>query len=130
VAKLGELGDVMLQSGGRTSIREIRAIATSPGYGWPVAATFEYRELYARGARAEWDLVRYSYEYRTVDGGRRAYHLHDQRFHAHCVDPRESERDHHHRSPEIDLFEAHDEFRRSYISGITVSCGDLRPALD
>ncbi len=123
------MGEVSYQSTGRTGIREIRVVGTAPGYGLPPAATFDYREAYRAARGTGWDLVLYSYEYRTIDGGRRAYHLHDQRFHAHCVDPRDPERDHHYRSPEIDLFEAHDEFRHSYVSGMTVSCDDLRPAL-
>ncbi|MBI2324522.1 MAG: hypothetical protein HYU87_06135 [Chloroflexi bacterium] len=102
---------------------------TAPGYGLPTAATFGYREVFKVRGGLKWELVLYGYEYRAVGRGRRAYHFHDQRYHAHCVDPREPARDHHYRSPEVDLFEAHDEFRLLYLSGASVTCDDLRPTL-
>lgn len=104
-------------------------VAAAPGLGLPRHATLDYREVFHLTGTVEWELIRYAYEYRTIVGGRRAYHLHDGRFHAHCVDPRLPRADHHYRAPEIDLFEAHDEFRLLYVAGAVVSCGDLRPAL-
>lgn len=118
-----------LESTGRSGAREVRIVAVAPGSGLPRAATFDYREVYRPAGKALWDLAVYAYEYRTTDGGRRAYHLHDREFHAHCVDPRDPGRSHHYRATEIDLFEAHDEFRSLYLSQTGVSCGDLRPAL-
>jgi hypothetical protein len=102
--------------------------AIAPGYGLLTVATFSYREVFRSIGRG-WEIILYRYEYRPTDRGRRAYHFHDQRFHAHCVDPRDPRRDHHFRSPEIHLFEAHDEFRDLYVSGARVGCSDLRPAL-
>lgn len=127
---MSELGEVTLESTGRTGTREIRIIGTAPGYGLATSATFDYRELFQAVDRVTWELIRYTYEYRTADGGRRGYHLHDVGFHAHCVDPREPRGDHHYRAPEIDLFEAHDEFRLLYVTGTPVSCRDLRPVID
>lgn len=118
-----------LQSTGRTGMREMRVVAAAPGFGLPTAATFDYREVFRPISTVGWDLALYAYEYRTVDGGRRAYHFHHDHFHAHCVDALEPDRDDHYRSPEIDVFEAHDEFRLLYLSGVPVTCGDLRPAL-
>lgn len=133
VAKLTRLGEVTIDdTGSRAGTRIVRVSALAPGGGLPALASFEYREAFRGGAaRGPWEVVGYAYEYRQLSGpGRRAYHLHGEGFHAHCLDPREPRRGHHYRASEIDLFEAHDEFRRLYLRGDPVSCDDLRPALD
>jgi len=130
-AKLEDLGDATVDDtgvGGQT--RELRIVAAAPGGDAAKAAVFDYREVYRRARGPAWEMVVYAYEYRdTLSGGRRAYHLHDGIFHAHCVDPTAHGRDHHYRAPEMDVFEAHDEFRGFYVAGLTVRCDDLRPAL-
>lgn len=108
----------------------MRILVRAPGDDLPVTAIFDYEEIYRRLAGSRWQLVGYAYEYRDeVRAGRRAYHLHDGRFHAHCVDPAAGQRDHHYRAPEVDVFEAHDEFTRLYVAELPVRCDDLRPAL-
>lgn len=104
--------------------------ANAPGADLPTLASFEYREAFER-QQEKWHLLAYTYEYLDRGhAGRRAYHWHDASFHAHCVDPRTPRRDHHFRAPPIDVFEAHDEFARIYLSGEQVTCDDLRPPLD
>lgn len=94
-------------------------------------AVFDYQEIYRRVSGSRWELIGYTYEYRDeVRDGRRAYHLHDGQFHAHCIGPTSERRDHHYRAPEIDVFEAHDEFSRLYAAELPVHCDDLRPALE
>ena len=131
VAKLDDLGDVTVDDiGALTGARRLDVVVAAPGLGLQPIVEFAYSEIFSRGARRRWSLVRYVYEYREQPGpGRRAYHWHDDRFHAHCVDRVWPERDHHFRATEVDLFEAHEEFVRLYASGARVSCDDLRPAL-
>lgn len=131
IAKMDAIGDVTVDDGGvRGSIRKIRVSTIAPGGGLPTTAVFDYEEVYLRASHGDWQLIGYSYEYGdAVNGGRRAYHLHDGRSHAHCVDPAVPGRDHHFRAPEIDAFEAHDEFSRLYAAQRPVRCDDLRPAL-
>lgn len=130
IAKLDDLGDVSSDETFRGPVRGLRIVAIAPGAELPAEARFEYEEAFrGRGAHA-WELIGYAYEYRVAGGsGRRAYHLHDGLFHAHCLDPRSPSRDHHYRSAQIGLFEAHDEFSRLYLSGTRVTCDDLRPPL-
>ncbi len=130
-AKLEHLGDVTVDDNtARHRIRGLRIAAIAPGGELAMSAAFDYEEIYRRLSGSRWDLVGYAYEYRdAAHGGRRAYHLHDGIFHAHCVDPTAHRRDHHYRAPEVDVFEAHDEFRGLYLAGLTVRCDDLRPAL-
>lgn len=131
VARLDDLGDVTAEDSGLGGqARDVRIVATAPGLDLPPLATFDYREVFVRAPGGLWELAVYSYEYReVVVGGRRAYHLHDGRFHAHCIDAERPGRDHHYRAPEIDVHEAHEEFARLYLAGTPVSCEDLRPAL-
>lgn len=129
VAKLDELADVTVDdTGSRAETRLVQMWGAAPGGGLAVLARFEYREAFRRSGPGLWDLTGYEYEYRQGTG-RRAYHLHDAGFHAHCVDARRPRADHHYRAPEIDVFEAHEEFRSLYLSGEPVSCADLRSAL-
>lgn len=105
-------------------------MAIAPGGELATLAVFDHEEAYRRASASLWELVGYSYEYRdATNGGRRAYHLHDARFHTHCVDPAFPRRAHHFRAPEVDVFEAHDEFSRLYAARISVRCDDLRLAL-
>lgn len=130
-AKLDDLGDVTVDDNtARRRIRGLRITMIAPGGEMAMSAAFEYEEIYRHASTSQWELAGYAYEYRDVArGGRRAYHLHDGVFHAHCVDPTAHRRDHHYRAPEMDVYEAHDEFRRLYVTGLTVRCDDLRPAL-
>jgi len=47
--------------------------------------------------------------------------------HAHCVDPREPERDDHYRDVPVDVFEAHAEFLRWYALNAQMNCFGLFP---
>ena len=131
IAKLDDLGDVNSDdSGARTETRRLELVAAVPGGGLEALAELDYVEFFRRTPAGRWVPVRYAYEYREQPGpGRRAYHWHDERFHAHCVDRGRPQRDHHFRATEVDVFEAHDEFVRIYAAGEPVTCDDLRPAL-
>lgn len=131
VAKLDDLGDVTVDDiGSRTGHRRLDLVAIAPGGEVTPLAEFSYRERFVRSARGRWELARYAYEYRELPGpGRRAYHFHDDHFHAHCFDERRPDRDHHFRAAEVDVFEAHDEFARIYVSAEKATCEDLSPAL-
>lgn len=129
-AILEDLGDVAVQDTRRGArARAISLAVSAPGLGLPTTAVFHYEEAFER-IRSGWTLRRYTYEYREVPGpGRRAHHWHDDVFHMHCVDARHPARDHHYRGYEVDVFEAHEEFARSYASGERVNCAGLRPPL-
>ena len=92
-------------------------------------AFFEYAESYERAAPDAWRLTGYSYEYQQrPPPGRRAHHRHDPwGTHAHCVDPRDADRENHFRDIELDVFEAHGEFLRLYARGEPVECAGLFP---
>lgn len=108
----------------------MRLSVIAPGTGLAAIAAIDLREVFRRAGSLAWELVLYSYEYRERPGpGRRAYHLHGGRYHAHCVDPAAPTRDHHYRGTEVDAFEAHAEFARLYLSAVRVTCDDLRAAL-
>lgn len=121
----------MVEDGGsRKEVRDVRLRVIAPGAGLAAIAAIDLREVFRRAGSSAWELVLYSYEYRERPGpGRRAYHLHGGRFHAHCVDPAAPSRDHHFRATEVDVFEAHAEFARLYLSAVRVTCDDLRAAL-
>ena len=131
IAKLDDLGDVTGEdSGARTGMRRLELVASAPGAELDPLAEFEYTELFRRTPTGRWAPVRYAYEYRERPApGRRAYHWHDDRFHAHCLDRERPDRDHHFRATEVDIFEAHEEFVRLHASSDKVTCEDLRPAL-
>lgn len=131
VAKLEAVGDVTVSDVPRArSRRLIEVRADAPGVGLPTLASFEYREAFERQL-ATWRFLAYAYEYLDrAASGRRAYHWHDDSFHAHCVDPRAPRRAHHYRASAMVVFEAHEEFARIYLSDGRVHCDDLRPALD
>ena len=92
-------------------------------------AFFEYAETYERVASGSWRLTEYSYEFQQrPPPGRRAHHRHEPwDTHAHCVDPREPDRDDPFRDVELDVFEAHGEFLRLYARGEPVDCAGLFP---
>lgn len=129
VAKLGALGDVTASDVPRARRRrQIEIRADAPGGDLPGLAAFEYREAFERSPDG-WRLIAYAYEFLDRGrGGRRAYHRHDESFHAHCVGPRDRA-GRHFRATAIDLFEAHDEFVRIYLRDEKVRCDDLRPLL-
>src|SRR5437867_3153331 len=59
---------------------------------------------------------------------RRTYHDHaPHRHHAHCLDPRHPERDHHYRDVPVSVFEAHAEFLQWYARGEDMNCFGLFP---
>lgn len=130
VAKLEALGDVTVSDAPRARRRRLIELrADAPGGDLPTLASFEYREVFER-SRDPRHLLAYAYEFLDrAHGGRRAYHWHDGSFHAHCVEPEGRLGDHHYRALPMDVFEAHDEFARIYLSGARVRCGDLRPLL-
>ena len=130
VAKLEALGEVTVADVPRARRRRlVEVLAEAPGTDLPRLASFEYREALER-ARGGWRLLAYAYEFLDrAHGARRAYHWHDTSYHAHCVEPgRRGTR--HYRALPMDVFEAHDEFARLYLSGEQIRCDDLRPALD
>lgn len=130
IAKLDDLGDVSSDETLRGLVRGLRIVAVAPGAELPAEAHFEYEEAFRKRGAQAWELVAYAYEYRVAKvSGRRAYHLHDGQFHAHCLDPLHPSGDHHYRSAQVGLFEAHDEFSRLYLAGTPVTCDDLRPPL-
>jgi hypothetical protein len=128
-AKLEDLGDVSALDSPRARRRrliDLRAVA--PGADLPALALFQYREAFERRA-GSWQLIAYGYEFHDrIRGGRRAYHWHDDSFHAHCLEP-DARGASHYRAVPMEVFEAHDEFARIYLSGGPIRCGDLRPAL-
>jgi hypothetical protein len=129
-AKLEDLGDVTALDSPRARRRrliDLRAVA--PGADLPALALFQYREVFERHADS-WQLIAYAYEFHDRGrGGRRAYHWHDDSFHAHCLEP-DARGTSHYRAVPLEVFEAHDEFARIYLSGGPIRCGDLRPALE
>ena len=129
--KLERLGDAT--EGDRPRSRGRRLIelrADAPGLGLPAIASFLYREL-LEPAAGQWRLAAYAYELLDRErGGRRAYHWHDDSYHAHCVEPGAATAARHYRAIPVDVFEAHEEFARLYLSESPVSCADLRPLLD
>ncbi len=131
IAKLDALGDVTIDDARpRPALRVLDVRAEAPGFDLARAAAFEYREAFRLSGGGRWEIARYVYEYREVPGpGRRAYHWHDERFHAHCVSAGSPDRSQHYRATEIEVFEAHDEFARLYATEARVRCDDLRPAL-
>lgn len=129
IAKLEALSDVTASDVPRARRRRLIEVqGDAPGGDLPRLASFVYREAFAR-IRDRWHLVAYAYELLDrVRGGRRAYHWHDDLFHAHCVEPQGSAGQHFRATP-MDVFEAHDEFSRIYLSDERIRCDDLRPLL-
>ncbi len=130
VAKLQALGEVSVSDVPRARRRRLVEVsADAPGADLPRLASFEYREALER-AGERWRLIAYAYEFLDrAHRGRRGYHWHDASFHAHCVAPGRFG-DQHYRALPMDVFEAHDDFSRIYLSGARINCGDLRPILD
>jgi len=120
-----ELNEEDAGAGGRT----VRASSVAPLEPPYQVARFEYRELYEPADRRTWRLAEYAYEYlQQPRPGRRAHHWHDPwAHHAHCVDPREPERDDHYRDVPVDVFEAHAEFLRWYALNAQMNCFGLFP---
>lgn len=129
-AKLEALGDVTISDVPRARRRRVVEVrADAPGADLPRLASFEYREAFER-LRDRWRLLAYAYEYLDrARVGRRAYHWHDMSFHAHCLEPQGRSGDRHYRALPMDVFEAHEELARIYLSGEGSTCGDLRPFL-
>lgn len=130
VAKLEAFGDVTLSDVPRARRRRLIEVrADAPGLDLPPLASFKYREAYDHH-RDRWHRIAYGYEFLDrAHGGRRAYHWHDASFHAHCVEPQQRPADPHFRAVPMDVFEAHDEFARIYLSGGPIRCDDLHPLL-
>jgi hypothetical protein len=129
-AMLDDIGETVLEDfGAETDVRAIRASASAPLSPPFEQALFEYFEIYERRSRSTWELSDYSYEFQQrPPPGRRAYHQHDpQGVHAHCVDPRGPERDHHYRGVKVSVFEAHAEFLQWFAGGSGVNCIGLFP---
>lgn len=130
VAKLEAIGDVTVSDVPRARRRRLIEVrADAPGLDLPPLASFEYREAYDHH-RDRWHRIAYAYEFLDrAHGGRRAYHWHDASFHAHCVEPQRRPAHPHFRAVPMEVFEAHDEFARIYLSGGPIRCDDLRPLL-
>lgn len=129
IAILDDLGSVTVEDSGADDDERILVLtAVAPGGDLPRAALFDYREVFSRTARGRWTMSAYAYEYRPgPPPSRRAYHWHDDQHHAHCVDPRYPEGDHHYRSSAVEVFWAHDRFRDLYLSESPITCQDLHP---
>lgn len=129
IARLDRLGDLDIEEAEAPATRKVQLVVTAPGHALPVTATFDYVERFVRDG-SFWRITGYRYEYREAPPpGRIAYHWHDERFHAHCVERGRAVADHHYRAHEVTVFEAHDEFTRLYTQGEPVGCGHLRPAI-
>jgi len=108
--------------------RVVRATVNAPLDPPHQLALFEYTEIYRRLPDRTWELTYYSYEFQQRPGpGRRAHHWHDDRHHAHCVDPRHPERDHHYRGVPVSVYEAHSDFAPWYGSARPIDCTGLFP---
>lgn len=122
-------GDVEALDRGKRELHRLVAFRVlSPGYGLPLEATFEHRELWERRRREGWSLLRYAYEYRPLPRpSRRAYHLHEPLGeHQHCVPPRGAS-DRHFRAYRLSLLEAHEDFAAAQASGRPARCDGLLP---
>ena len=127
---LDDIGEASLEDVGENDdVRVIIASANVPLDAPFQQAFFEYSEVYERTPRGLWELTDYFYEFHQRPGkGRRAYHDHaPHRHHAHCLDPRHLERDHHYRGVPVTVFEAHSEFLQWYARGEDMNCFGLFP---
>jgi hypothetical protein len=127
---LDDVGEASLEDVGENDdVRVIIASANVPLDAPYQQAFFEYSEVYERTPRGLWELTDYFYEFHQRPGdGRRAYHDHaPRRHHAHCLDPRHPERDHHYRGVPVSVFEAHSEFLHWYARDEDMNCFGLFP---
>lgn len=128
ISMLDPRGDLEVEESEGAATRKLRFLVSAPGHELPVEAIFDYGERFVR-AGSRWRIAGYRYEYREQPGpGRLAYHWHDDRFHAHCVDAARSGGDRHFRAHEVTVFEAHGEFAALCARGARVTCAHLRPA--
>lgn len=129
LALLDRLGDAELLEEDEDEQSRVTARSWAPLEPPHHLALFEYREVFVRTVRRTWRLAHYFYAYlQQPPPGRRAHHWHDPwAHHAHCVDPREPERDDHYRDVPVDVFEAHAEFLRWYALNAQMNCFGLFP---
>ena len=125
----GRYGRVEYGSGLSASGRTIKLRITVhlPGWFVPDEATLVLVEKHEWRAEA-WERYAYAYDlHRTPrPSGRFAYHWHDDVFHVHCLDPRESRPDHHYKGFEVDdIFWVADQLYLMFARGI--ACFGFQP---
>ena len=131
---LDNWGDVEIQVVGRR-VRMVEFRVSSPGYPCAEEAQSLFREYY-RWESDEWQIAKYTYEYRDVRRGTRlAYHLHplggtELVPHAHCgsgEEPDEGDLDDgdHRRATVYELIEANAIFMRLYSADLDPDCSSF-----
>ncbi|HUG06937.1 MAG TPA: hypothetical protein VMQ78_10360 [Candidatus Limnocylindria bacterium] len=123
---MAKYGSVDASDDGGKRQRNVAFVVDVPGYGFPTAATLEYRERYKRSAQG-WLRDAYAFEYRTAEPpSRRAHHQHvGWGIHQHC-EPIGKKSDEHFEDVERLLLPTHEDFSGFYDRAEPILCLGLK----
>jgi hypothetical protein len=132
---LDNFGDLSIRDvGARTPRRLLEYRLASPGDPCEQDVEALFREYYDRTRAGDWQLAKYTHEYRDLRRGTRlAYHLHSLEGspelvpHAHCGSAEADEEAGHLRAVLLELMEANAIFMRLYARDADPDCASFLP---